>query len=733
VLRDAPLPFMSALFRLVRIVHPLACLALGLVAGAAGAAPAPTASYTWRSVVIKGGGFVSGLVYHPAEPNLLYARTDVGGAFRWDAASGRWIALNDNLGRDDAELLGVISLAVDPHDSRLLYLACGSYLPAWAKPAALLASADRGATWNRTPLPFRLGGNADGRESGERLQVDPQDGAVLLLGTNQDGLWRSADRGASWQRSAGFPAAGVTFVAFAPARGDGPKPTAVIYAGSADRKLGPLYRSADAGATWSAVPGQPTGFLIQHAAFDASGTLFLTCADNPGPNDTTDGAVWKLDPAAGRWTNVTPVAPDAARHDGFSYAGLALDPQHAGTVLVSTLDRWSRGDEIFRSLDGGATWKPLLAGATLDTSAAPYAKAYQPHWIGAVALDPFDTNRAFFTTGYGVFATRNATAVDRGSAPAWTFANDGLEEIVAAELTSPPAGAPLLSALFDAGGFRHDNLDASPAGGQLQTKRGTSTSIAFAEQVPAKMARTHSGPARGALSVDGGATWRDFATAPPTARPDAPGKIALSADGRRLVWIPKASVPYFSADDGATWTPSRANFTSPEDYHLITPVAYDEDPLLFYAYDPVSGRVFASTDGGASFEGRASLPRGGGAARAVPGREGGLWVPTPDGLFVAGDSDRTFHKVAAVQGADQVGFGHAAPGKESPAIFIAGRVAGVSGVFRSDDGGLTWMLLNDSKLQFGWINSLTGDPRVFGRVYVGTGGRGLFYGEPAGR
>jgi len=45
------------------------------------AAPQKTKPYIWRNVKIGGGGFVSGVMFHPTEPNLVYARTDVGGAY----------------------------------------------------------------------------------------------------------------------------------------------------------------------------------------------------------------------------------------------------------------------------------------------------------------------------------------------------------------------------------------------------------------------------------------------------------------------------------------------------------------------------------------------------------------------------------------------------------------------------------------------------------------------------
>ncbi len=82
-----------------------------LMSSAAHAADAP---YTWNSVTIGGGGFVTGLVFHPKEKGLAYARTDVGGAYRWDVAANRWEPLTDWIGAEDSNLLGIESIAVIP-------------------------------------------------------------------------------------------------------------------------------------------------------------------------------------------------------------------------------------------------------------------------------------------------------------------------------------------------------------------------------------------------------------------------------------------------------------------------------------------------------------------------------------------------------------------------------------------------------------------------------------------
>lgn len=54
-----------------------------------------TDAYTWQNVAMGGGGFVSGIIMSKAEKGLMYARTDAGGAYRWDSANSRWIPLLD--------------------------------------------------------------------------------------------------------------------------------------------------------------------------------------------------------------------------------------------------------------------------------------------------------------------------------------------------------------------------------------------------------------------------------------------------------------------------------------------------------------------------------------------------------------------------------------------------------------------------------------------------------------
>ncbi|MGW5662048.1 1,4-beta-glucanase [Streptomyces sp. NPDC003758] len=709
-------------------------------------AAAPTATttpaYRWRNAVIGGTGFVTGVLFHPAVRGLAYARTDIGGAYRWDDRTALWTPLTDHLGSDDWNLLGVEAIAVDPAHPDRVYLALGTYTQSWAGNGAILRSDDRGATWTRTDLGVKLGANEDGRGTGERLLVDPRDSNTLWLGTRHDGLLKSTDRGATWAAVTGFPASpsatgqGVTFLVAA---------GRTLYAGwgDGDGTAGAknLYRTAD-GTTWEAVPGQPSGTAAEvpiRAAFDrGTGHLYVTYANAPGPNGQSDGSVHKLCTLNGKWTEVTPVKPGGTAADGsadtFGYGGVAVDARHPGTVVVSTNNRWADVDTLYRTTDGGRTWISLKDTAVLDVSETPYLKWGQAKpkfgwWIQALALDPYDSRHIVYGTGATLYGTRDLKN--------WAPQIRGLEETAVRLLISPPVGeAHLISGCGDIGVMYHESLTASPSRGMASNPVfGSAMGLAQAAARPAYVVRTGWGDhGNGAYSNDGGQTWAPF-TAQPSIAKDAPGPIATNADGSVLLWVFVHSdgtkfPAYRSADNGVTWS----EVTSfPKG---ATPVADPADPTLFYAYDTETGTLYASTDSGRTFTARATgLPSGDSQFKLVasPGRSGDLWLSAKwEGLHRSTDGGASFSKTVGVAASECLGFGRAADGADHPAIYLVGRIGTVTGVHRSDDEAKTWVRINDDQHQWGWIGTaVTGDPRVYGRVYLATNGRGIQYGEPS--
>jgi photosystem II stability/assembly factor-like uncharacterized protein len=726
-----------------------------MAATPAAASPASAVPYSWRNASIVAGGFVDGLVFSDAQRGLAYARTDIGGAYRWDAAARKWTPLIDFTGFNDWNELGVESIAADPRNAGKVWVATGEYTQPWASPpnGEILRSANQGRTWQAADLPIQLASNQDGRDMGERLAVDPSDDKVLYLASPANGLWRSVDGGATWAQVASFPVTstpddiGLSFVTFGTSHG-GTRgaPTSTIIVGDATDRA--LYESTDAGATWQLIPGQPTGMQPQHGAMAANGVFYVDYANAPGPNGMTDGSVWKYAVASGTWTDITPEVPGANGNGSFGYSGLAVDPSHPGTVMVATNDRWFPVDTIYRSTDGGATWQDIGANAHLDISASPYlAWGGTPKfgwWIGSIAIDPFNPGHAIYGTGATVFGTSDLTAADRGQPTTWSSAAaTGIEETAVNNLLVPSAGnCKLISAVGDLGGFCHTSLSTSPSGGMISPILSTGTSLAEAGQAPLDVAMV--GWSGGDFSTDGGATWTAMTL--PSGDPDGAGTVALSADGSALVWTPEdnswapqAALPVYSTDQGKTWTDVSGLGAG------VAVVADPVNPKVFYAFDQSTGTLYASADGGATFtaqttglvtgtpsEGTNSLS----LLHTVPGRTGDLWLTGGDGsLYHSTDGGQTFAVDASVGTVATVGFGKGAPGASYPAIYLTGIVGGVQGIFRSTDGGATWTRINTDPQQWGWIGqTITGDPNVYGLVYLGTNGRGIQYGNPpAGR
>lgn len=702
------------------------------------AAPAPcdatsanAAGYCWRPAVIGGGGFVSGLIFSESQPNLLYARTDVGGAYRWDEAGERWLPLTDWVSEDEVGLLGIESLAIDPSEPNRLYMLAGINYFNNGK-TAVLASDDYGATFavHEVTAQFRAHGNGMGRQSGERLAVDPGDGSILFTGTREAGLFRSADRGATWSRVPSLDVTttpngnGVAFVLFDPASGVLDGATRRLLVGVSRAGEPSLFESNDAGATFAPVSGQPSALLPQRAALASDGSLYVTYANGAGPFGTEAepmdrGEIWKLAPDGASWTDVTPLAGDQNR----SFGGISVDASDPSRLLASTINTyrqqpWGYGDRLFFSSDGGATWTDLFEAQRVQMAAdgVPWIEGNAIHWAGSIQIDPFDPERALVTSGNGIFMTRDLSA-----APStWSFATRGLEEMVPLDAASV-RGAPLVSVVGDYDGFVHDDPARSPARGRFAPTMGTTYGVAVAALDPSRVARVG---AELYVSSDGAASWTLVA------RPSEAtgGRLAYSADGATLLWN-AAGGTWRSADQGQTWSAVGG-------LAVETNVEADGlDPSLLYAYDRDVGALLASDDGGASFSVRAALPSGGAARiRAVPGVRGELWVALNGaGLSRSRDAGASFEPLPAVQSCRAVGFG--APRSEGafPAVYIWGAASGgPRGLYRSDDAGQSFVRINDDAHEFGGPGNgefVLGDANVYGRVYMSSAGRGLIVGE----
>lgn len=378
----------------MNISKSLAAISLGLAAISSESFAAGD-EFKWSNVSMGGGGFVSAIVASPVDEGLFYARTDVGGAYRFDNATSKWISLMDWVDVSERGLLGVEAIAVDPKKTGTVYMVAGTSY--WNNGrSAFLRSSDKGDTWDMVyvwdstgakgapVMAFKAHGNGMGRGNGEALAVDPNNSDIMFYGSKNRGLWKSVDNGSSWSHVDSWTTAagsdttwngsGFSFVQFAPGS------SKILYAGflregsTSKNTFENVFTSTDGGKTWTALPipdalrstagGGLVRLMPQRAVVASDGAfLMVTFADGAGPHTMAwdegwgmiydgfgRGAVLKYDVASKTWSDVSPnnlLYYDGAKYDETDYAsgnyeycgpygGIAINPSNSNEIVVTT-------------------------------------------------------------------------------------------------------------------------------------------------------------------------------------------------------------------------------------------------------------------------------------------------------------------------------------------------------------------------------------------------------------
>jgi xyloglucan-specific exo-beta-1,4-glucanase len=687
--------------------------------------------HQWGAVAMGGGGFVSAVITSPTEKNLIYARTDVGGAYRWVEATKSWKPLNNKTSQDDVGLLGIESLAIDPQLPNRLYMVAGISYFSGGK-TAILRSDDYGNSFNTIDVTdiFKANGNGAGRQNGERLMVDPHNSNILLCGTRSNGLFKSVDAGITWSRVASLNITttnnknGICAVVFDKNSGKIGDATKTIYVGVSRMGQENLYVSHDAGETWDAVSGQPTTYMPQRLVLNNDGNLYIPYANGAGPGGTTaepmnKGALWKYNTVSKAWTNITP----AGLSQGMG--SVSIDASNPNKIITSTVSTWWKqpwggdGDFFYISEDGGSSWTSMYGtkNVNMDSNGIGWIRGHAVHWVGSVEIDPFNPNRFFMTSGNGLFGSENMNARPM----TLKFMAHGIELTVPFDIYNAE-GNKLLSVIGDFDGFVHEDVHSFPLSNH---KPGLGSTYGLATAPAARNIAVRA--SKGMYYTDNSGTSWTKITDPVPAKG---GEVCLTADGGCILWcVDDGTTTYFTKNKGTNWTASTGiNFA-------CAPAADYVNANKVYAYNPSDGFVYVSSDAGASFtKGGMAATTGSRTLRTVPGMEGNVWVAAgAKGLWKSTNSATSFSQVSGVSQCDAVGFGKAAPGKTHPVVFIWGRAnGGAKGLYRSIDGGANWQRINDEQHQFGGPGNggmVKGDLEIYGRVYMTTAGLGMIYGD----
>ncbi|MEL7079129.1 MAG: hypothetical protein AAGM46_24805 [Cyanobacteria bacterium J06582_2] len=691
----------------------------------AGNSPLPQVNTTtlvtdaWQPVTIGGGGYITGIYHHPQETDLIYARTDNGGYYRWQASQQRWLAITDSLPTTSwsyDHYSGGEALALDPQNPDLVYIAVGKYSD---RPGAVYKSFDRGATWQKTNLALGMGGDEDLRWGGERLVVSPNESNLLLFGSRRDGLWRSLDGGLNWTQTS-LPMAdngiGVMAIAFAPQEES-------VYASVYDDGI---YQSRDRGISWQRLADSPTKVMQLKVALD--GIVYAT--SNRAPQ------VSKYD--SGRWSDIAPKG--ILVHSSFN--GLSLHPQQAETLIVSEGDK-GRG-KVYYSRDRGASWQPKAID--LNKTVTWLAPEFFNDHNSAIAFDPQDPQQVWLSDWFSIWHTDNIASKN----VTWTNRVRGIEQTVLLTLAAPPVGAMLLSGLADQDGFYHQDLHDYPQSrlgfepqGRLSQFKLTgdryldnyfqdTLHIAYCQNQPLHLVRLGGQRWRnqytGVTSNDGGITWQPWQQIP------ANRQFMRSAidpnNPQHFVVTTSEAQPLVTFDGGASWrevTGLPNGETAPWNWNQ--PLAADGangDHFYYYA----EGKIYRSEDGGLTFDVVAQdLPsQEAHILTTVPQREGEFWLSLDGaGLYHSTNGGLSVDKINKFTAAHLVTVGKAiAPSLYNSTIYVYGKVKGESGLYLTANGR-SWQRGDRQAPMPKTTKVLVASQQQPGLIFAGTDGRGIYY------
>lgn len=683
--------------------------------------------WEFGQVAMGGGGFVSG-VFATSQDGLYYARTDVGGAYRYNKDTQLWESMSYGVSEEDQGFLGIAALAFGEKDPNRVYMLAGtSYLSGGR--TALFVSDDYGVTFRRTELSdFRVDGNGMGRGNGERLAVDPKNSDIVYAGfMGSGGMIKSTDGGQTYTTldlgtdTTTSNSNGICSIIIDPNSGD-ENSCSTIYAAISRKGDYNIYKSTDAGTTWAPVEEAPKGLMVQRMKYNGDGKIVITYADAEGPwnNNRSSGGIRMLNMADDTFTDITPKKQ--------AYGDVVIDPNDPNRMAACTENIYvaqptgAFGDEFYTTTDGGQTWTLLNDTMTFNANGVDWLSTTSMHWCSSMAIDPNNTDRIMVVSGNGIYACDNIW----DAAPEFYFFAKGVEETVPYELVSIPGGE-LVTATADYDGFSQPSAEVY--GKVHSSTAGSMTGIAVAAANTDVWVKCGGDDKTNGFwyTLDRGETWNQAKKSPLSTGPAYGGSVAVSADGSTFYWAPSnGGYVFWSDDQGKSWNQAEGAMNA---QRIIADQVNPE-----YVYAASGSSFYYSSDRGKTFTANKELsvftttrPV------AVPGVEGKIYYPAM-GLQVSTDHGETFTRINTVSNCQMVGVGKGKTDDSPCTLFIWGQPTSDDpvGLYWSEDEGATWKRINDDNHQFGGTGNgkfVYGDMNKYGRVYMSSLGLGVVYGD----
>jgi photosystem II stability/assembly factor-like uncharacterized protein len=307
----------------------------------------------WRAIGPFRGGRTRAVAGVPSQPNVFYMGVCNGGVWKTTDYGRVWRPVFD-----DQPTGSIGAIAVAASDPNIVYVACGEGLqrPDLSVGDGIYKSTDAGRTW--THLGLR-----DGQQI-PQLIVDPRNPDRLFVavlghpyGPNDErGIYRSIDGGRTFQQVLYKDEnTGGSELAFDPSNPD------TVYAGLWESRQGPwenaawngpgggLFKSTDGGTTWRKLePVAPPDSVVQINVGIAPSNprrIYAAIALTRGTG------MYRSDDAGATWSRF-PDSRQAGRIGGGDLPRIAVHPTNPDIVFIVSTVSW-------RSTDGGRSFTPF--------------------------------------------------------------------------------------------------------------------------------------------------------------------------------------------------------------------------------------------------------------------------------------------------------------------------------------------------------------------------------------
>lgn len=294
--------------------------------------------------------YVTGTTQNDPSFPITPSTVNPGGVFRSENAAANWIPASHGL-----QSVVVSAVAIDPQTPTRLYAATGR---------GVARSLDGGANWNsavqvRFETEFLTPAVAVGLVSA--LAIDPATPSTIYAGTSLQGVYRSSDAGTTWSLSnTGLLNLAVSTIAV------DPHAPAILYVGTSTG----VFKSTNSASHWSAINNGLNSVSVKALTIHPTRPTTIYAASSGGVFRSTDGG--------GAW-----MAFNSGLSNLFVQA-IAIDPATPATLYAGTLGG------VFKTINAGTNWSEINAGLTTTN-------------VTCLAIDPSAPETVYAGTANGLF------------------------------------------------------------------------------------------------------------------------------------------------------------------------------------------------------------------------------------------------------------------------------------------------------------------------------------------